>query len=423
MRRTLTAAGLLLLTTNAVQALDISLGVRNESTHTDNTARTADNEVDEWVHTPGTELFVEHQSQRLVVNGNYEYEKRIRSEDLFEDESVLTGTSNLTWHILPGRLDFTVANARTETTAQAQLAQNPDNQQVSMSTRAGPTLRFRTRGADEFQLQFLYTDERNEAENTDASRETATAAYVWNPGNNDRVTFSALSNTVDFEDELAPDYDGYTTSVQWERFGPSIDFRALAGYTAVERDLGRDDVSNTDVQLGLAWRMTPTMTLSLDAARDLRDRSATLELGVIDFGTNTQIDSELNEVFINTRAALTWDMRLWDNRIVLGVTYDDEDYDDVFNDIERRALQFSFERRLSPRFDLLLAGFVGEENFIDAGTEFDRLSYEIALRYNPNRRLSMLFGAAHDERESDLVPDQNYEEDTYGVTIQYMLLE
>ena len=93
------------------------------------------------------------------------------------------------------------------------------------------------------------------------------------------------------------------------------------------------------------------------------------------------------------------------------------------NDIERRAIQFQFERRLSPRFDLLLSGFVGEERFLDANTEFDRLSYEVALRYNPNRRLTMLFGATHDERESEITPLQNYEENTYGVTVEYLLLE
>ena len=423
MRRFLTATGVLLLCTAPASALDISLGVRNESTHTSNSARTADNEVDEWIHQPGAELFVEHQSQRLVVNGNYDYQRQYRSEDLFDDESILVGSSNVIWHAVPGRLDFTLANTRTQTTVQAQLAQNPDNRQVSMSTRAGPTLRFKVRGVDELQLQFLYTDEHNEVQDTDATRETGTVAYVWNAGSNDRVTFSALNNSVDFENELAPDYEGYTSSVQWERFGPSVDVRMLAGYTKIERDLGRDDLTNNDAQLGLTWRMTPTMSLNLEAGRDLRDRAATLELGVLDFGTNTQIDSELNEVFFNTRALLSLETRLWDNRITLGASYDEEDYDDILNDIERRAVQFTFERRLSPRFDLLLAGFVGEEKFLDVGTSFDRLSYEVALRYNPNRRLSMLFGATHDERESDETPDQNFEEDTYGVTIQYMLIE
>ncbi len=425
MRRPILAAGLILIGLQPLSsyALDVSLGISNESRHTDNTARTQDNEVDEWVHQPGAELNVQHQSEKLVVEGNYEYVRRLRSEDLFEEDDVLTGSSGLTWHVLPGRLDFEVGNVRTQTTAQALLAETPDNQQVSSSTRAGPTLRFRVREVDEFQLQYLYTEESNEVEDTDATRNTTTVNYVWNPTSNDRVTFSALNNKVDFENTLAPDYDGYTSSVQWERFGPSIDLRVLGGYTTIERDLGQDDLSTYNAQLGLAWRMTPTMTLTLEAAHDLRDRSATLQLGVLDFGTNTQIDTELNEVFTNDRAALMWETRFWDNRIEFGLTFDDEDYDTVANDVQRRGAQMNFERRLSPRFDILLAAFVGEERFLDAGINFDRLSYEAAIRYNPNRRTTMLLGATHDQRESEEAPNEDYEENTYGLTIEYLLLE
>ena len=342
---------------------------------------------------------------------------------MFEDETALTGQSSITWQAIPGRLDFTVANVRTETAAVAQIADTPNNRQVTSSTRAGPTLRFRVRSVDELQVQFLYTDESNEIEDTDATRETGTVNYVWNATANDRVTFSSLENRVDFDNPAAPDYTGRTASVQWERFGPSVDLRFLGGYTSIERELGRDDLNEPNIQAGLTWRMTPTMTMRVDAGQDLRDRSSTLEMGTLDFGTNTQIDSELNEVFLNTRAAIEWEMRLWENLIALELSFDDEEYDDVLFDVQRRNAGIRFERRLTPRFGLRITGAVGEEIFLDAGTDFDRLAYELALLYNPNRRLSMVFSAGHNERESDNAPLNTFEENLYGVSIEYQLLE
>ncbi len=427
MRSSIAFAGALGVSILSAQsfALDVRLGLVNESTHTDNAQRAPDNvePIEEWVHQPGAELFVEHQSDRLVLSGNYEYERRIRSEDQFADDSVLVGTSELTWHAIPGRLDFEVSNSRTETTEDAQVAQNPDNQQVSSTTRLGPTLRFRVRDVDEVQLQFLYTDDHNEVDETDTTRETLSASYVWNLNNNNRVTFSALANQVDFENTAAPDYDGYTSAVTWERFGPNIDFRGVAGYTTIERELNRDDVSVVNGELEVTWRMTPTMSLTLEGAHDLRDRSQTLTIGALDFGTNAQIDSNLNEVFINTRGALTWNMRLWENLFRVGISYDDEDYEDILNDVQRVGGQVRFERRLSPRFDIILAGFYGDEEFLDENLRFDRRTYEFALRYNVNRRLNMRFMASRDERTSDTDPATDYEENSYGVSIQYLLLE
>ena len=114
-QRTRLAVALLALSAPAV-ALETTVGLRVESTHTDNTTRAPDNEISETTYQPGANIAVEHQGPSIRATAQYDYERRIRSEEFFADDSALTGASTVVWQAIPGRLDFTVNNTRTEST-------------------------------------------------------------------------------------------------------------------------------------------------------------------------------------------------------------------------------------------------------------------------------------------------------------------
>ena len=413
---------LLSLVSSPAAAFRASVEVGHQADRSDNTARRATDETEEWIQTSSADLTLTHDGPRVRMNADYQYEYRARSEDVFQDDDAFTGISSLTWQALPGRLDFEASNTRTETTTTAAAANTPANRQVTSSTRVGPTLRFRVRDVDELQFQYLYTDSRSDVTDTDSDRNTVTANYVMNVGANDRLTFSALANKVDFENPGAPDLDARTGSVTWQHYGPSVDLEVMVGRTEIERELGRADVEDEIFDATVTWRITPTMSLSLNAAQDLRDNPSILETGALEFGSNLQIDSDLNEVFLNRRASIDWSMTFLNNDIRLGYTFDDEDYIDVLNDVERKIFNASFQRRLSPRLTLTLLGSVGEEDFQDVGVFFDRTTVEALLEYSPGRRLTVGVGASHDDRESS-DPLLSYEENIYTIEFRYLLLE
>ncbi len=421
-QRTRLAAALLALSAPVV-ALETTVGVRIESTHSDNTTRAPENEVSEVTHQPGVNIALEHQGPSIRANALYDYERRIRTEEYFDDDSALVGTSSVVWQAIPGRLDFTASNTRTETTINGQQENLPDNRQVTDSTRVGPTLRFRVRRNDELQLQYFYTQTNADVASTDSKRDTGTVAYVMNVGQNDQLVFNVANNQVNFENVDSPDLDAVTSSVQWRRFGPSIDFSLLGGYTSMDRTLGRDDVSTEVYDARLTWRMSPQTSLTMALVKELRDRPAVLEMGILEFGTSNQIDSDLNEVFINDRAEIEFRTVLLSNEFSLGLAYDKQDYVDLLEDLERTTATAGWRRRLSPRLTAGVEASYREEKLLDLNLPAeDRFGAEVSLGYVYNRRLSLLFSGSHNSVDTS-VAILSYDENLYSLRVNYLLLE
>ena len=421
-QRTKLAAAILALSAPAF-ALETTVGIRAESTHTDNVTRAQDNEISEITYQPGVNIAVEHQGPSIQANARYDYERRIRTEEVFDDDSALTGTSTVVWQAIPGRLDFTVNNTRTETTVNGQQGDLPNNVQVTDSTRAGPTLRFRVRRNDELQLQYFYTQTHADIANTNSTRHIGSVGYVMNVGQNDQVVFNVANNQVDFDNAGSPDLDALTSSVQWRRFGPNIDFSLLGGYTSMDRTLGRKTIQNGVYDARLTWRMTPQTSLTVAAVKELRDRPAVLELGILPFGTNNQIDSDLNEVFLNDRAEIELRTVVFSNEFTLSLMYDKQDYIDLLEDLERTTAAIGWRRRLSPKLTAAIQTSYRQEKLLDvnAPTE-DRFGAEVSLGYNYNRRLSLLFTGSHNSVDTPITI-QAYDENLYSLRVNYLLLE
>jgi len=421
-KRTQLAAALLALSAPVV-GLETTVGVRVESTHSDNTTRVPDNEISEVTYQPGMNIAVEHQGPSIRASAQYDYERRIRTEDTFDDDSALTGSSTVVWQAIPGRLDVTVNNTRTETTINGQQGDLPDNRQVTDSTRVGPTLHFRVRRNDELQLQYYYTQTHADVANTDSKRDIGSVAYVMNVGQNDQLVFNVANNKVNFDNADSPDLDAVTSSIQWRRFGPSIDFSLLGGHTSMDRTLSREDVSTEVYDARLTWRMTPQTSMTVAAVKELRDRPAVLELGILQFGTNNQIDSDLNEVFINDRTEIEFRTVLFANEFLLGLAYDKQDYVDLLEDLERTTATIGWRRRLSPKLTAGIEVSYRQEKLLDLNlpTE-DRFGAEVTLGYNYNRRLSLLFTGSHNSVDTPIAI-LAYDENLYSLRVNYLLLE
>lgn len=421
-QRTKLAAAILALSAPAF-ALETTVGVRVESTHTDNVTRAQDNTISEVTYQPGVNIAVEHQGPSIQANARYDYERRFRTEDTFEDDSALIGTSTVVWQAIPGRLDFNINNTRTESTINGQQGDLPNNVQVTDSTRAGPTLRFRVRKNDELQLQYFYTQTHADIANTNSERHTGSVAYVMNVAQNDQVVFNVANNQVDFDNAGSPDLDALTSSVQWRRFGPDIDFSLLGGYTTMDRTLGRKTVQTEVYDARLTWRMAPQTSLTVAAVKELRDRPAILELGILPFGTNNQIDSDLNEVFINDRAEIELRTVVFSNEFTLSLMYDKQDYIDLLEDLERTTAAVGWRRRLSPKLTAGIQASYRQEKLLDLNTPTeDRFGAEISLGYNYNRRLSLLLTGSHNSVDTPITI-QAYDENLYSLRVNYLLLE
>lgn len=421
-RNTLLAA--MLATSLPAVAIETTVGVTVESIYSDNITRVSDNKVSDVTHQPGVFVALDHEGSKIRANARYDYERRIRQEGSFDNDDSLSGTSTIVWQAIPGRLDFTASNTRTETTVDGQQTDLPTNLQVTDSTRVGPTLRFRVRRNDEIQLQYFYTQTRADVtENTDSKRQSASLSYLMNVGQNDQLVFNVANNKVEFDGVGVPDLDAVTGSVQWQRSGPSLDFSLLAGYTTMDRTLGRDDIESEVFDARLTWRMTPQTAVSLTAVRELRDRASILELGILPFGTNSQIDSDLNEVFLNDRAEILFSTVLYNNEFMLALGYDKQDFVDLLEDLERTTATLGWQRRLNPRLTAgIQLSYVQEKQLDLLLQEEDRLGGEVSLEYTHSRRLSLMLTGSHNSVDTP-ISIQEYSENLFSLRVDYLLLE
>ena len=402
-------------------AVEWDLAVNYTALHTTNTARTTDNEIDEWIHQPGISVGAEHDGPNLQLSGGYQFERRIYEEDLFDDDSVTTGSAELLWHVVPERFDFVVRNSRTESARRSIEAITQDNRQVVSTTEAGPTLRFRTRGNDEFQLSYLYTDVNAETQ-TSSKRHTGTARYIVAFSATRSLTFEASSSQVEFDNSAAPDLDIWIGSATLAQTGSNTELSLTGGYTSVSRSSGLDDVDGPIFDLDLTWQASPNTVLGISGSRRIDDRSSALRAGTSDFGDSVDANSDLNEVFTETMAEISLTRTFGRSRLGIRVFALQEDYEDVLRDNDRTGVGLTFGRDLTPLTTLSARIEVGTREFDDENEELDEVRGNVQLVWRAGRRLTVSIGVAYEEREADTLGTRDYDEWLARFGVSYALL-
>lgn len=404
-------------------ALEASVVVGHTAEYTTNSGRTADDEVSEWIHRPSINVALRQEGAQLDLEGAYRFERRIFEEDLFEDESALTGHGQLIWRMLPERLDFTIRNTRTETTQQSLLPQTPANRQTVSATDLGPTLRLRPRPNSEVQLEYLYTDVRANETATDSTRHTANLRYIVDLSSVRELTFAAGYTDVDYDDDLAADIDTTRGTVSLASTGGQVAYTLTGGYSRTRRDLGRDDVNGPILEVDATWSATALTTVQFQGRRLITDRSDSLLITApLEFGEELRQDTDLNEVFTDTHATVTVTRPLGNNRLAVSLLAAREDYEDVLRDNERAGVQLTLSRDLSPRTSLSATLEAGRREFLDEDEEQDEYRGTLMLNHTLTRRLDLGFGARYEEWDSS-DPGREFDEWVGMVSISYRLFE
>ncbi len=409
---------LIITSPGIVRALDASVAVEHEAEYTTNSGRTATNELEEWVNTPSLSVGAQHAGTAAELDLDSRYEHRFYQQNLFDDGDALTGSTNLVWHALPERLDFTVINTRTESTARAIAAFTEDNRQETMITQAGPTLRFRTRGRDELQFQYVYGDVHASETDTDSVRHTGIVRYIIQSSATRSFTIEAINNQVQFENPIAPDIDAWTGQVTWAQQSGATEISLTGGYTSMSRTLNRNDLDRPLVDLELTWDVRPNTQLGLSGAYEIRDQANSLTGGT---GYTRPTDSDINEVFTNRRGEISLTQAFGRTDVTLFARYYDEDYEEALRDNESQGVGLRLARQLTPRTSFSLDAEFTNRDFSDQGDDQDEIRAGMGLVWQAGRRLTFTLGVRYEDRESDSI-FRTYDELIGSISIYYRLL-
>jgi len=391
-----------MLFSSSVYAIDIGLTLSEESEYTTNSGLTERDEVEEWIHSPGANLQVSHDGPALVLNVDYNYRRRIYQQDLFDDDNEAAGSANLVWSVLPERLDFTVNHTRTQSAIQSINAITPNNRQETINTTAGPLVRFNPRGQDEIQFEYLWGDRSSEDTDTDATTHNFSARYQLAMSPTNSLTLEAINNQVQYENRFIPDLDTLVGQLTWARNLSNVTYSLTGGYNRTERTNSRDDVDGFIFDVQVNWQARSTTTLTLTAARDIRDQSENLSSGTFADELDFSVNSNLGEVFTNERAGLAINQRLGGRTTLdLSVSYDEEDYEDIGRDTQTLAIRLGLNRRLTQQLSLTLGLSADTQEFDDQNDEIDTLRGDLFVDWALGRRTNVGIGVRYEERSSD----------------------
>ena len=405
----------------AAQALEASVNVSHNAEYTTNSARTASDEIREWVHRPSVDAALRQEGAGLDLNAGYRFERRIYQDERFQDSNALTGQSSLLWRALPERLDFTIRNVRTESSERSLDPITEDNRQTISSTDVGPTLRFQPRRNHELQIEYLYTDVTANRTETDSQRHSGSLRYVMNVSSTRTVTLTGSNIQVEFDDALAADLDTTIASATLAQRGAHADYVFTAGYNRTERE-DRDDVDGPIFDLGVTWRATPLTIVTLQAAHRITDRSGELldRIGGLDDAIDE--DTDLNEVFTQSRATVTVSRPLGNNQVSLVMLADREDYEDVLRDNERRSGTLNISRALNPLTTATASLGIGRREFTDEGRQQNEYRASLGLSRQLSPRFDLRIGASYDEWDAD-DPERSFKDWVGSVSLSYLLFD
>ncbi|XOV83037.1 MAG: outer membrane beta-barrel protein [bacterium] len=418
------AAAAICVTGTSALALDFAVTLNQESEYTTNSGLTEEDEVSEWIHSPGVGLEASHEGPNLNLDVDYSVNRRLFQQDLFDDETESAGRANLVWNALPERLDFTVNHTRTQTAIRSIGGPTPDNRQETTETSAGPTLRFNPRGQDQILLSYLYGDRSADITDTDATTHDTSLSYVLATSPTNSVAFTLMQNQVQYDNPFVPDIEYQIAQVTLVRELSNLDYSLSGGFNRAERSQNRDDVDGVIFELQADWQARASTAVSLTIQRDIQDQSTALGAGTFVDDLDFSADSDLAEVFTNHQFSVSVEQRLNESTsFTVGADYLEEDYEDIGRDTTRQALRAALNRNLTPQLRGSIGFSLENQDFDDEGEEADTLRGDLRLDYDVGRNLTTAFTVRYEERDSDAaIATGNYEAWSAIITLSYTLL-
>jgi len=437
--RRATLSVLLLMACGPVQALEYKLTAAFSADRSNNVGRASEDSglvQKDTILRPTLRALADHEGNNLLLSADYLVEHRIYTEDVFDDRTRWTGRADLRWDAIPEFLQFNATNSRTETTEDSLLQDVETNRQVTSVTSLGPTLSFRPRASDRLSLEYRYSDisqgQVNSGAtllpnaalvNADSERQNITLAYEFGFTENRSLTASLSRDDVEFE-QNAPDLQIDIASLLYESKGDAVEIMALAGYTTIDRNLGRDKVDGFIGRLNLLWRVTGSGEIEFRASRQINDQSDNVLRGSADFGQSAVFENtDVNEVFDENSLRLSYSHQWGRNRATLAYNFQNQDFeDDAFvagqsRDEEERGFSAFYTRRVRPNVDLRMGATLLEREFDARGVTEDYFTADLRVDWQIARTLNLFGGVNYEDREasgtSPLVGQLSFDEFVY----------
>lgn len=345
------------------------------------------------------------------------------TNDIATDQNAVQFLGNSLFYILPGRLEWFLADIYTQTSIDVLVSDTPENRQNANALSTGPNYILRLGSRNNLIFEARFEDYYYELASTDNQRLFGAVrwGYEFNSLMSTDINYEA--ETVSYDDLTDSDYDRNDAFLAFEyHYGRNL-LRAEAGYSTISTD-SDVDINESRHHILAQNQRTRSSNIQFEHERILSDTSNDLQMaansnGAILYDTSSILTSA--ELYVNTRSSLSYNITDTSGELTLNAERSRADYllDDTL-DQDAKILFLHKLWNLSGFSSVMLDVQYRENDFVTlVPARIDKdYTYTISYRRGLRRNLGLIFRTEYQERISTL-SQEDYDNSIFMVTLEY----
>lgn len=408
-------AGLLIAGTGSAMAATSSLSGGIDNRYSDNARRAESNEQSDLE--TRVNLNIQHLSDpgqctsAVDMGLGYGY----WHDDTYDSEVYTNGTLQGQCELARG-LVWQASNTVSHVTRDNRRADTQDNQTRKNVFRTGPVYTLQLTQVDQLQFSAAYEQtEFEEREEPDSDRVTGTAAY--NHSFSDTLQGGLSTSAQRTELDTGAELDRESAVVTFSKVWATTQVSGSLGKNRLETRLGSQTVSSDGITgtFNLSREINPSSEFTLNANRQLTDRTSTLGLRFDDFNFNLT-ESDAVEVTV-VRAG--YNTRFSDGSAFRAeISTSRSDYVQTGNREERTGIDLRYSRPVTTLLSWFADAAYEHQRFEDEGAEDQVALLSVGLDYQLSTRMDIRSAVGRQQKTSDIAA-REYEENWVAVSLNY----
>jgi hypothetical protein len=252
------------------RAAEVSSVIEVGVGHSDNIARTPDQEIDESMGLIGLDLLLRHDSRRLTADVVADVSYVDYLDDTFDSEVLGNAAANVQLGIVPERFIWVIEDSFGQIRSDIFAAPTPRNREDVNVLSTGPDFLTRLGNRNLMRLSGRYGRTDYEESLLDQESVGGTLSFIRELSGASSVSLNGEVTSYEYSESTAfSDYDRRSVYLGYEMQGARTTLSAQLGYTMV--DFGAQDSDGLLVRLDLTRRVSSTSALSFGIGSSFSD--------------------------------------------------------------------------------------------------------------------------------------------------------
>lgn len=413
----------LLLSSQALYALDFTLSAGGGVQYTDNALKVADNEESDYETRLDGSFGLDHEGKSWLVNMDYRASYLEFADDTQSDSTEVNGIASVQYEQFDDVLFWNLSNSIRSIVSDRQDTDISDNRENRSISTFSPVLRMPLSRVDSLNTTVSYSKIAYEENNQqDSERLGGSVGWMHRFSRVDSLDLTGAYYDVSFDSALS-EYEYYTARLTYASTLSKLSYSLVAGYNETQREIFEDTDgpylnANFVYEDGFSqWELNLLQELT-DTSRGNNNGNLT-ELGDSASASGRVDVYEVlsGELSYNTEAVCSVCV------ISLSVLASEESYEILPDDNRELSARVGFDYNFSRRSSLGVDAAYSDTTFTgnNPRADFNLQIYNIFFQRFLTRNFSMRLSSSFEKRDSDAASDK-YEEIRGGISVSYEFL-